>query len=239
MFYKPGETSHGLPHDPFKVASCSQSVRGTAADRMDINRLGRRRAQPGALQPVQQPELRPATSHVQRQPDAAQRPQGHGQQRRGHGRLLLAAGHARPARGRQRHLGGVPAAVDEFARAGLAKAWSRALRTPVPMVAASPVRFECEYVQTVRIPGNPPMGTVDVVIGRVVGVHVDEGVLTDGKIDVRKTRPIARLGYYEYGVIDDTFEMIIPGDRAGLYGLEGNAAANRQEDANQKQAETK
>lgn len=114
---------------------------------------------------------------------------------------------------------GVPAAVDEFARAGLAKAWSRALRTPVPMVAASPVRFECEYVQTVRIPGNPPMGTVDVVIGRVVGVHVDEGVLTDGKIDVRKTRPIARLGYYEYGVIDDTFEMIIPGDRAGLYGV--------------------
>ncbi|KAF9872447.1 flavin reductase fmn-binding protein [Colletotrichum karsti] len=115
---------------------------------------------------------------------------------------------------------------DEFERAGLEKTWSRGLKTPVPMVAASPVRFECEYVQTVRLPGKGPMGTVDVVFGRVVGVHVDEGVLTGGKIDVRKTNPIARLGYFEYGVINDSFEMIVPGDKRMLIGLEGNAKKN-------------
>jgi flavin reductase (DIM6/NTAB) family NADH-FMN oxidoreductase RutF len=125
---------------------------------------------------------------------------------------------------------GVGPDVDEFVRAGLAKVWSQALKTPVPMVGDSPVRFECEYVQTVRLPGSPPMGTVDMVIGRVVGVYIDEAVLTDGRIDVRKTQPIARLGYFEYGTIGDVFEMIIPGDKAGLYGLEGNAESNRKEE---------
>lgn len=108
---------------------------------------------------------------------------------------------------------------DEFVVAGLEKEWSRCLGTKVPMVKESPVRFECEYIQTVKLPGKPPMGSVDVVFGKVVGIHVDERVLTDGKIDVRKTKPIARLGYYEYGTIGDVFEMIIPGDKKTLYGV--------------------
>ena len=55
------------------------------------------------------------------------------------------------------------------------------------------------------------MGTVDIVIGRVVGVHIADEVITDGKLDVRKTQPIARCGYYEYAVVRETFEMVIPG----------------------------
>jgi hypothetical protein len=51
--------------------------------------------------------------------------------------------------------------------------------------------------------------------------------LTDGKIDVKKTRPIARLGYYEYTVADEVFEMKIPGenqaDKALQAGMEGRA----------------
>ena len=109
--------------------------------------------------------------------------------------------------------------VDEFEKAGLQKTWSKILRIPIPMVEASPVRFECEYVQTVRLPGNHGVGTVDIVIGRVVGVHISEDVLSEGRIDVRKTKPIARLGYMEYGVITDSFEMIIPGDEKLLAGV--------------------
>ena len=96
------------------------------------------------------------------------------------------------------------------------------------MVAASPVRFECEYHSTLSLPGNPPVGSVDIVIGKVVGIHIDESVLTDGKIDVKKTVPIARLGYYEYAVIRDTFEMIIPGGETMRAGLEGSAKFNRE-----------
>ncbi|RVX66164.1 hypothetical protein B0A52_09893 [Exophiala mesophila] len=121
----------------------------------------------------------------------------------------------------------VPYGVDEFERAGLEKTWSKTLNTPVPMVEQSPVRFECEYYTTLRLPGNPPMGTVDVVIGKVVAIHISDHVLTDGKIDISKTQPIARCGYYEYVVARETFEMIIPGDAATLYGLEGSVAKHR------------
>lgn len=127
--------------------------------------------------------------------------------------------------------------VDEFERAGLDKVDSTIVsvavkgqkdRVPVPMVKKSPVRFECEHYSTIRLPGNPPMGAVDVVIGKVVGIHIDERVLTDGKIDVSKTMPIARCGYYEYAVVRETFEMRIPGgNEAILAGLEGSAKFNR------------
>lgn len=94
--------------------------------------------------------------------------------------------------------------VDEFEHVGLEKEDARVnfvevrgnggegRRVPVPLVKRSPVKFECKYYSTLKLPGNPPMGSVDVVIGRVVGIHIDESVLTDGRIDVRKTVPIAR-----------------------------------------------
>ncbi|KAL6151323.1 hypothetical protein ACJQWK_10521 [Exserohilum turcicum] len=136
--------------------------------------------------------------------------------------------------------------VDEFAKAGLEKEDSKLSSVRVrrdggeggqettmniPMVKKSPIKFECEYYTTLRLPGNPPVGTADVVIGRVVGVHIDERVLTDGKIDIKKTEPIARCGYYEYTVVRDVFEMRIPGeDKALMAGLEGNSKKNRKMD---------
>lgn len=91
--------------------------------------------------------------------------------------------------------------VDEFARAGLAKVDSKITlvdvggqKRAIPMVRDSPVRFECEHYTTLRLPGNPPMGAVDVVIGRVVGIHIDERVLTNGKIDIQKTGKLSFSG---------------------------------------------
>ncbi|EIM83500.1 uncharacterized protein STEHIDRAFT_113612 [Stereum hirsutum FP-91666 SS1] len=119
----------------------------------------------------------------------------------------------------------VPYGEDEFVRAGLEK--EMASMMDVPMVKASPIKFECEYYTTLRLPGNPPMGSVDVVVARVVGVHIDEEVLTEGKVDLKKVMPIARCGYYEYAVVKDTFEMVVPGSMALLHGMEGNIAENR------------
>lgn len=114
-----------------------------------------------------------------------------------------------------------PHGVDEFEKAGLQK--EKAVLSDVPMVKQSPVRFECSYHTTVRLPGNPPMGTVDIIIGKVEAIHIAEEVLTDGKIDVQKTQPIARCGYYQYARVTETFEMTIPGNsEATLNGLEGN-----------------
>ena len=118
--------------------------------------------------------------------------------------------------------------VDEFEKAGLEKEPARLVN--VPMVKRSPIKFECKHYTTIRLPGNPPMGSVDVVIGRVIGIHIDERVLTDGRVDLDKMRPIARCGYHEYVVVkgDAMFEMIIPGDPKQLVGLEGNAASAKQ-----------
>jgi flavin reductase (DIM6/NTAB) family NADH-FMN oxidoreductase RutF len=117
--------------------------------------------------------------------------------------------------------------VDEFDLAGVTKAPSKRVR---PFrVAESPIHMECRYHQTLRLPGAGTMGTVDIIIGQVVAVHIkDEFIDEHGKIDIPKIKPIGRLGYYDYTVVDNRFEMIIPGDNKDLSsGLEGAAAPCR------------
>ena len=115
----------------------------------------------------------------------------------------------------------VPPEVDEFELAGVTKAPSKLVRPP--RVAESPVNFECRYHQTVRLPGNGTMGTVDIVFGQVIGIHIkDEFIQPDGKLNILKIRPLARLGYYDYTSIESVFEMIIPGpDEKVRSGMEG------------------
>jgi flavin reductase (DIM6/NTAB) family NADH-FMN oxidoreductase RutF len=115
----------------------------------------------------------------------------------------------------------VPPEVDEFDLAKVTKAPS--LRVKPFRVAESPVHFECVYSQTLRLPGNGVIGTVDVVIGRVVLAHIrDDVIKEDGRLDIIRIRPLARLGYYDYTTVDSIFEMVIPGDNTVLLsGLEG------------------
>ena len=115
----------------------------------------------------------------------------------------------------------VPPEVDEFELAGVTKAPSKLVKAH--RVAESPVHFECLYYQTLRLPGNSPMSTVDIVIGKVIGIHIkDEFIASDGKLNILKIRPIARLGYYDYTIVESIFEMIIPGpDERLRSGMEG------------------
>jgi len=118
----------------------------------------------------------------------------------------------------------VPPEVDEFELAGVTKAPSRLVKAP--RVAESPVNFECLYHQTIRLPGNSRIGTVDIIVGQVIGIHIkDEFIQPDGKLNILKIRPIARLGYYDYTSIESIFEMIIPGTneklRSGMEGRKG------------------
>jgi flavin reductase (DIM6/NTAB) family NADH-FMN oxidoreductase RutF len=123
----------------------------------------------------------------------------------------------------------LPHSVDEFVKAGLTKIPSTALKHAVSMVSESPIKFECTYFSTLRLPGNPPMGTVSIIIGKVVGIHIDDMVLTEGQVDLRKVMPIARCGYYEYAVVRETFVMMPPGDGKMALGLEGSTAGNAKE----------
>ena len=96
--------------------------------------------------------------------------------------------------------------VDELRAAGLDACPSRLVRPP--RVAGSPVHFECRLHEVVTLPGRTPAAKHSLVIGRVVAVHIDDAALTaDGRVDVLKLRPIARLGYKEYTSVDSVFEM--------------------------------
>lgn len=88
-----------------------------------------------------------------------------------------------------------------------------------PRIASSPVSLECVYLKTVEVEGVDFQKTNQfssndllkasskIVLGQVVGIHIDEKVLTNGKIDVTKLKPLARLGYNQYTVVDEAFVM--------------------------------
>lgn len=114
-----------------------------------------------------------------------------------------------------------PDGVDEFEKSGVTRA--ACIDAPGPRVAESPAHFECRYLSTHRLPGNSNHGWVEVVYGQVMRIHVDDNVLTDeGKLDIPKIRPLARMGYYDYTSVTETFEMRIPkASGAAADGLEG------------------
>jgi flavin reductase (DIM6/NTAB) family NADH-FMN oxidoreductase RutF len=116
-----------------------------------------------------------------------------------------------------------PDGVDEFEQAGLTKA--ACIEAPGPRVAQSPAHFECKYLSTHRLRGNSGHGWVDVVYGEVMRIHVDDAMVTlQGKLDYARIRPLARMGYYDYAAVSETFEMRIPGASASAAdGLEGKS----------------
>lgn len=96
--------------------------------------------------------------------------------------------------------------LDEMAATGLEPLPSRLVRPP--RVKGSPVHFECRLHQIVTLPGHKVSTEHDLVIGRVVAVHIDDTALTaDGRVDVLKFRPIARLGYKDYTSVESVFQM--------------------------------
>ena len=103
---------------------------------------------------------------------------------------------------------GVGPEVDEFVLAGLATAPSRLVKPP--RVAASPAALECRYWKTVSPPSRSRQ-PYSMVIGEVVGVHIDDRFVADGMVDTVAMHPIARMGYMDYAVVDGKFVLRRPG----------------------------
>ncbi|MEK9900465.1 MAG: hypothetical protein VW516_06905, partial [Rhodospirillaceae bacterium] len=64
-----------------------------------------------------------------------------------------------------------------------------------------PVALECKHLQTIDLPPGKTSQS-HMVIGQVVGIHIDDSVITDGIVDVHKMELIARLGYLDYAKIE-------------------------------------
>lgn len=98
--------------------------------------------------------------------------------------------------------------VDEFKLAGLTQAPCRFIKAP--RVAESPVCLECRHFQTVPLPQDDGHVADWMVIGRVVGVHIDDRFIKEGRVDVAALKPVARLGYAEYTTVETVWRMRRP-----------------------------
>lgn len=216
MYYEPGVTDHGLPHDPFKSCVIPRPIGWIST----VDRQGRHNLAPYSQ--FQNVTFNPPIVMF----SANQTTQGERKdsvrnaEDTGEFVWNMATYELRDAVNLTAEE--LPHGVDEFEHAGLARVPSRLVK---PMrVARSPIQFECVYLNTLRFPGAPPFGTADVVFGRVVAIHIDDEVLdANGLIDVLRIQPLARMGYYDYTWVNDKFEMVIGGDNTALLaGLEGS-----------------
>ena len=98
--------------------------------------------------------------------------------------------------------------VDEFELAGAAKAACRMIA--VPRVAESPACLECRLHQVVPLPDDDGHAEQHMVIGRVVGIHIDDRYIHDGRVDTAAMALIARLGYSEYATVTEAWRMRRP-----------------------------
>ena len=217
MYYEPGVTSHGLAHDPFKSCVIPRPIGWIST----VNSKGQHNLAPYSQ--FQNVTFNPPIVMFSANQDTSGQRKDSVQNAENTGEFVwnMATYDLRDAVNASAEE--LPHGVDEFERAGLEKLPSRIVK---PMrVKGSPIQFECVYLNTLRFPGVPPMGTADVVFGRVVAVHIDDKVINpDGLIDVLKIKPLARMGYFDYTYVDNKFQMVIPGNsKALLAGLEGSS----------------
>ena len=95
--------------------------------------------------------------------------------------------------------------VDEFSVAGVTPA--PCIHVVPPRVAQAPVSLECILVSSITLPTDKPPIQNNLIIGKVVGIHIDENILTNGMVDISKYKPLARLGYFDYLVATATLSI--------------------------------
>lgn len=100
----------------------------------------------------------------------------------------------------------LPLGDDEFAAADLTAAPCETI--DCVRLSDAPASMECRMTQIVRIEGAANY----VVFGEVVGVHLRDDCLVDGKFDITRFTPLSRLGYRDYTAVREVFELKRPDD---------------------------
>lgn len=95
--------------------------------------------------------------------------------------------------------------TDEFALAGLSRAPCEEIECS--RVAAAPASLECRLSRILRLEGESNF----LVLGTVVGVHLRDDCVVDGRFDLAHVKPLARCGYRDYAVVRELFALERPG----------------------------
>lgn len=199
MFYDAIQNNHGLPHDPFKALVVPRPIAW-------ISTLGKNGV--ANLAPYS------AYNMVSNNPHMVMFSGNLGQHSTKHAIetqefVVNVVPHALAA---AMNLTSTPIAEgqSEFALADLDQAPCE--RVNAPRVANSPVSLECTFHSATTLPAPAPRGVPSVVVfGLVVGIHIDEGLITpEGRVDLTPIAPLSRAGYFDYGAFDHRFEMKRP-----------------------------
>jgi flavin reductase (DIM6/NTAB) family NADH-FMN oxidoreductase RutF len=217
MFYEPDKNDHGLKHDPFKsivvprpigwISSLSAAGKLNLAPFSQFNNLG-----------YDPPYVMFAAANF----PLLSRPKDSVSNAIETGEFVVNMATYALREAVNITSSAVEPDIDEAALAGLAMEPSVLVKPP--RVAASPVHLECRYHCMLALPGRNLEQSHYVVVGRVIGVHIRDEVLTpDGRVDILKIRPLARLGYHDYTSVESLFAMtpIGPGAELRKAGLEG------------------
>lgn len=204
MFYRP-EEGHGLPHDPFKALVVPRPI-GWISTR---DASGRPNLAPysffngcGDAPPMVMFAQTGRKSREDREKDTIENIRATGE---------FACNMASEALAEAMNVssGTYSAETDEIALAGLTAAPCTAIGAP--RVAEAPAVLECRLWRILDdLPSWKPHASNIVVIGEVVGVHIAESALNEGRVDLGGVRPVARLGYMDYATVERVWEMRRP-----------------------------
>jgi flavin reductase (DIM6/NTAB) family NADH-FMN oxidoreductase RutF len=198
LFYETAKRDHGLPFDPFKaivaprpigwISSVSADGKVNLAPYSYFNALSAR------------PDLVMFSSEGVKDSVTNIRQTGE-----------FVANHAGFHLAEQINLTSVmaPHGTNEFELSGLTQAPSRMVAPP--RVAEAYAALECRLVQEIALKDSAGhIAGAIMMIGEVVGVHIDEAVIKNGRFDVELAQPVARLGYRDFSGPDGYFEMARP-----------------------------
>jgi len=202
MFYRPGIDNHGLPHNPFKAIVSPRPIAWVST----VNGSGQANLAPFSFfngiidvppmvmfcpngTKVIMDEVKDTLANV-----------------RANGEFVVNIVSFAMREAMNVSSGTYARAVDEFESAGLTKGESKTV-TP-PFVVGAPAVLECTLWREIEMPNGGVM-----IIGSVKGIHMLDEFIKDGIFDVTAYRPIARLGYKDYAVVNEVFPLTRPSEK--------------------------
>jgi len=199
MFYEPMLGDHGLPHDPFKAIVAPRPIGWISS----LDAEGRANLAPYSF--FNAISSRP---HVVMFSSEGRKDSVENIGATGEFVCNLATWDLREAVNLSSAT--LPRGMSEFETTGLGTAPSRLVKPP--RVADAPAALECKLLKIDEIFGLDGRSSgAFVTFGEVVGIHIGDEFIRDGRFDMTKAKTIARCGYMDYAVVEEVFQMRRPG----------------------------
>lgn len=102
----------------------------------------------------------------------------------------------------------LPYGESELSAAGLSSSPSSVIATP--RVAEARAALECRLLQSMVVPGTGGRHQASAVFGQVVAMFIADDIVADGIVAPHLLKPLCRLGYDHYAVLEEVFRMDVP-----------------------------